>query len=282
MSAVDRRRWPANGRVAAARLKGRAEAARFTEGQGDRIAQPVADLCAAPGGKRDRQLLFGAAVTVYELAQGWAFVEAQADGYTGYVAEAALAGGVGDAPSHWLVARSSQAYAAADLKSPDRMALSLGAQVHVTAWENDFAATEAGWIPRQHLAPLGAPGARDPVALAERLLGTPYLWGGNSAFGVDCSGLVQLPLQMLGMTCPGDSDMQARELGVALEPDAPLERGDLVFWKGHVAWVAGPDLILHANAGTMSVAFEGIGAAIARIEAAGDGPVTLRRRLVRD
>ncbi|KAA2312512.1 peptidoglycan endopeptidase [Pseudooceanicola sediminis] len=272
----DRRRWPANAHVAASRLRGQARAETYSDGTPAQVVVPVADLCASPGGTRDRQLLLGAQVTVYDTRDGWSFVEALQDGYTGYLTEASL--GPQTTATHVITARASHAYTAADLKTPDRAALSMGSALAVTGWHNGFAETDLGFVPGQHVTPLGAT-LRDPVTLAEGLLGTPYLWGGNSAFGIDCSGLVQLPLQMLGHDCPGDSDMQASELGVPLEDGAPLKRGDLLFWRGHVAWVADPTRILHANAGSMSTAFEDLQGAIARIAAAGDGPITARRRL---
>jgi len=121
--------------------------------------------------------------------------------------------------------------------------------------------------------------ADDPVTIATVLLGTPYLWGGNSAFGIDCSGLVQAACMVCGIACPGDSDMQAAGLGQLVTDGSPPRRGDLLFWKGHVAWVSGPDTILHANAHHMAVAYEGLVAAVARIAAQGGGPVTAHRRL---
>ena len=119
----------------------------------------------------------------------------------------------------------------------------------------------------------------DPVAVAELFLGTHYLWGGNSRFGVDCSGLVQAGLLACGIACPGDSGDQERALGEDLPEDTPAKRGDLLFWKGHVAWVAGENLLLHANAYHMAVAFEPMDKAIARIISQGDGPVTSHKRL---
>lgn len=144
--------------------------------------------------------------------------------------------------------------------------------------QDGWARCDAGHVPASHLN-LGETVQPDPVEVAERLLGMPYLWGGNGAGGIDCSGLVQGSCRACGIACPGDSDMQAAELGEALPETAELCRGDLVFWKGHVAWVSGPDRILHANAHTMSVAHESLSGAIARIAAAGEGPVTGRRRL---
>ncbi|WP_375260074.1 C40 family peptidase [Citreimonas sp.] len=274
----DRRLTPANDRVAAASLRGRIDAPRYVEGEAAGIDAAVVDLCAAPGGARDRQLLAGAIVTVFDRHAGWAFVQSADDGYVGYVDQDAL--GPTRTPTHRVSARATHAYERPDFKSPDRVTLSMGTRLEVSKSHGRFLETPLGFVPAAHLEPVEAR-ADDPVAVAERLLGTPYLWGGNSAFGIDCSGLVQLALAFCGVPCPGDSDMQERALGETLAPGAPVRRGDLLFWKGHVAWVSAPDMLLHANVHHMAVAYEPLKAAIARIAAQGDGAVTRRARLSR-
>jgi len=182
------------------------------------------------------------------------------------------------APTHRVTARATHLYRAADFKTRELAALSLGACLTVTGEEGRFAVTPLGYVPAVHLSPLKE-AADDPVGVAELFLGTPYLWGGNTSYGIDCSGLVQMACLACGIACPGDSDMQEAELGHALPEDAALRRGDLLFWKTHVAWVADRDTILHANAHSMAVSYEPLEAAVQRIEALGDGPVTSRKRL---
>ena len=272
---MDRRLTAANGRVADAALRGTVEAGRFVEGVLREVDQPVADLLAAPGGRRERQVVLGAGVKVYEARDGWAFVQAVADGYVGYLPEASLRGPV--AATHRVTARTTHLYPEADFKAHELASLSFGSRVRVLDEGARFVETDRGFVPKAHVAPLEAL-ERDPVAVAERFLGTPYLWGGNSGFGIDCSGLVQAACDACGIACPGDSDMQEAGLGADLGNKA-LRRGDLLFWKGHVAWVADEATILHANVYHMAVAFEGLDAALERIEEQGDGGVTARKRL---
>ncbi|MEB8387172.1 NlpC/P60 family protein [Rhodobacteraceae bacterium KMM 6894] len=271
----DPRLTPANARVAYIALRGQVDAPRYSSGAARQVGVPVADLLRAPGGKRERQLLMGAPVTRYDTHDGWSFVQAE-DGYVGYLPDNTLADG--PAPTHHVIARATHVYSAPDLKTPERAMLSHGARLTVLSVDGHWAETPIGHVPAQHLAPLSARAA-DPVTVALLYLGTPYLWGGNSAFGIDCSGLVQAGCRACGIDCPGDSDLQEAALGTAVPPDAGLRRGDLIFWRGHVAWVLDGAHILHANAHAMAVSIEPMEAAIARIQTAGD-PVTSRKRLI--
>ncbi len=241
-----------------------------------RIRVPLADLLATPDGARHRQLLLGEAVTVHHEENGWCRVSALRDGYCGYLPQSALA--LLPEPTCRVTARATHLYPAPDFKRREILSLSHGSLLCVTGRTGCFAETPQGFAPAVHLSPIDDI-APDPVAVAELFLGTPYLWGGNSSFGIDCSGLVQMACLASGIACPGDSNKQAAELGEPLPPDAPLRRGDLLFWAGHVAWVSGPDQLLHANACHMAVVHEPLSAAIARIEAQGNGPVTARKRL---
>ncbi|KKL28650.1 hypothetical protein LCGC14_2373020 [marine sediment metagenome] len=238
------------------------------------VAVPVANLCRRPDGPRDRQVLFGEKVTVLHEASGWAYVQAEKDGYCGHVWQNALT--APRKPTHRVSVPATHAYTRADLKSPDLLSLSFGSLVTVTEMTKGFAETPQGHIPKGHLAPLDQL-HDDPAQVAALFLGTPYLWGGNSRWGIDCSGLVQAALLACGIPCPGDSDQQETTVGAPVSGD--YQRNDLLFWKGHVALVVDAETMIHANAHAMAVSYENIADAIARIEAGGDGPVTAHRRL---
>ncbi|WP_417209302.1 C40 family peptidase [Antarctobacter sp.] len=283
---MDRRLTAFNGRVAHVSLRGQVAADRFVEGERYRVVCPVADMLAKPDGGRDRQLLRGEGVRVLDLQDSMAFGFAEQDGYVGWMAAAALIATPDAAETHRVSAAQSYGKSTPGLKAMGRITpLSLGTKLTVLDVVDGWA--RADWsrgtapqdifVPSQHLAPIDTQDS-DPVAVAERLVGSPYLWGGDSSFGIDCSGLVQIAMHACGQTCPRDSDMQ-EALGRALPPGTPPQRGDLLFWKGHVAWVADPDTILHANAHAMAVAYEPINQAVARIEKQGDGPVIRHARL---
>ncbi|WP_103334292.1 C40 family peptidase [Pseudotabrizicola formosa] len=272
---MDRRITPFSGRFALPSLRGQVEAT-FTEGEAATVKLPIADLLAHPGGARDRQLLMGDAVTVIDLRDNHAFVQAAKDGYCGWLKASAI--GPATPATHWVAARSSHLYARPKVQAAELEALPFGARLTVSRLDGSFAETPHGYVPLTHLRSVNDR-PDDPVAVAESLVGAPYLWGGNSAVGIDCSGLVQTAMLACGLACPGDSDQQ-QSLGQDLADNIPLQRGDLIFWAGHVAWVADTRRILHANGHTMTVAFEPIAEAITRILAQDGGPVTARRRIL--
>jgi cell wall-associated NlpC family hydrolase len=271
---MDRRLTPFSGRVAHVSLSGVVNAP-LTEGLQAQVTAPVANLCEAAGGARARQLLLGEAVTVIDREKGHVFAMSAKDGYCGWMEESNL--GQGPQPTHWVAAPGTHLYAEPQVQAPEKMALSLGSRLTVVGSWGAWANTPHGYVPMRHLRELGD-WVEDPVTVAEGLWGTPYLWGGNSRFGLDCSGLVQLAMHACGLPCPGDSDMQMA-IGRQLAPNEALRRGDLIFWKGHVAFVVDRDRLIHANGHTMSVSYEGIKDAIARISAGGGGLVLTRQRV---
>jgi len=268
---------PGNGRVALASLKGTLAAERFVDGELHCITAPVADLLRAPGGGLDCQLLRGAGFLVIERQGGFAFGQATADGYCGYVRANQL--GAFQSMTHRVTNLASHTYTQPDIKSAARIALSFASQLVVTSQTEHFAKLADGqFVPLQHLSPVDHCHT-DFVAVIEGFLGIPYLWGGNSVWGMDCSGAVQLALNACSTKCPRDTDMQVTELGAALPPDATLERGDLIFWRGHIGVMSGPLTLIHANAYHMAVAVEPLADAVARIQDAGGGEITTRKRL---
>ena len=267
------------------RLEGQVEAGRFVQGKPARISVAVADVLTAPRADAgvNTQFLFGDDVLVYEVADGWAWVQAERDGYVGYVREAEI-GERGAAPTHLVCVPRTFVYPGPDLRFARAGTLSLGSAVTVvgaaeTRGTNYALLADGKALIARHLVPLGQY-APDYVAVAETLLGTPYLWGGVSGFGIDCSGLVQLAMRMAGRDVLRDSDMQAAGLGEAFDPGADhagLRRGDLVFWKGHVAIMTDGRDMIHANGHTMTVAREGLHEAIARIGYLYGTPTGFRR-----
>ncbi|MEX0283199.1 MAG: C40 family peptidase [Paracoccaceae bacterium] len=281
----DRRVLKSNGRVAHESLRGQVEADQFVDGTPCQVIIPVADLCRDPRGARDRQLVRGEVFVTLDREGDWFFGFAERDGYVGWIAVNSLSARVSQT-THVVSVPRSYAKSTPGLKAMgSTIPLSFGTGLNVVGEAEGWAAVEWAnglyretmFVPPQHLS-LASVAEVDLVGVAERFLGTPYLWGGNSSFGIDCSGLVQAAYLACGVPCPGDSDQQGAQLGEPFAQDDPAERGDLYFWKGHVALAVDAETLIHASAHHMAVAYEPIKEAIARIEQQGDGPVTSRRR----
>lgn len=257
---LDRRRHPYRPDVAAAYLEHRVNAGRYLQPARRTVATETASIRAEPdaGSMQTSELLTGEPVDVYEVQNGWCWCQGVLDGYTGYVAEAELRPGTGT-PTHIVCARLSHLFPEPSIKLPPTGRLTLGARITVVAESGKFAELSDGQhIIASHVRPLGEP-ERDPLAIAERFMGAPYLWGGRSTLGLDCSGLVQVAHQACGLLPPRDSDMLAAELGDAVDiPAGPegLKRNDVVFFPGHCMIADGAGGLVHANATHMMVTHE--------------------------
>lgn len=270
------------------RLEGEVEAARFIEGTPMRVAAPSAPLRRrpVPDAPLETEALCGEEVLVFETtAEGWAWVQLAGDSYVGWMPASALTDAAAPA-THRVNVPRTLVFPGPDIKLPPLAALPMGALVRASGEAEDHNARYrrvelpgigTGFIVEQHLAPTDAV-EDDFVAVAERFLGAPYLWGGKTVGGVDCTGLVQTACLMAGIAAPRDSDMQERGLGTRIAGIEPLSRGDLVFWKGHVGIMLDGARLLHANAHHMMTAIEPLAEAVSRLEKKG-APVTSIRRL---
>jgi len=277
----DPRLTPARPDLAAQYLEGRVRAARFVAGEEFEIADGIAPLRSEPfsNAMLSTQALKGESAIIYDRnGEGWAWGQLKRDGYVGWLPDRTLVTPAA-APTHKVTATSTFAFPGPSIKLVPADTLVMGAMLSVLREDGAFAVTRDGWyLPLPHVGRLDRH-EPDFVAVAERFVGTPYLWGGKSSLGADCSGLVQISLNAAGIECPRDSDMQRDNLGRVLDPaeSRKLQRGDLMFWNGHVAIVRDADTIVHANAYHMATAIENTNDAIARIKAAGSEITAIKR-----
>jgi cell wall-associated NlpC family hydrolase len=281
MNAYDRRLTAARGDIADRRLEGIVEAGAFVDGHVLSCVTGKTWIRRTPGltAPVETELLFGETFTVFDARDGFCWGQSGYDGYVGYVEEAALAPPA-STPTHRVTASSTFVYAEPSLKSSVLRTLPFNAKAAIGAGE--YATLDGGgYAFAGHFAPLAAT-ADDWVAVASRFVGTPYLWGGRTPLGFDCSGLMQAALEVAGIAAPRDTDMQERALGHSITINAEsqgLQRGDIVFWKGHVGVMQDAVTLLHANAHHMTVATEPLRKAVDRIVAKGGGAITSVKRL---
>lgn len=280
----DPRITPARGDLAAEHLAGLVEAERFVPPTPRTVCVPLAPVTATADGAAEMttELLWGEAFDTYEEDGMWAWGQARRDGYVGYVPRTCLDVAVDTPPTHRIAALSAPVFAVPDFKTRPGGHIPYGARVAVAETVDGNQGRYArlvggGFVPEAHLARLDMP-ASNWAGEAERFLGTPYLWGGRSPMGIDCSALVQLALDAAGQACPRDTDMQAGEVGETVAPGTPPQRGDLIFWKGHVGVMLDAERLLHANIHHMAVAVETLAGASARIAARDGGAVTRHAR----
>lgn len=278
---LDPRRHAFRADLAAESLRGRVNAKRFSAGIRHQVVRPSVPLRRHPSASTsfDTEVLFGDIVTVFDTAEGWAWCQLERDGYVGYMPADALSPDV-LAPTHRVRALGAFLMPVPDFKSPPLMHLSTGVTLNVVGNEGAFSrVASGGFIVSRHIIEIGR-FARDFVEVAEPFIGVPYLWGGRTRIGVDCSGLVQIALTAAGFACPRDTDMQIAELGTAVpisEDFEGLQRGDLVFWKGHVGLMTDGVMLLHANAHHMATVSEPLPEAARRIAKSGSEIVGVRR-----
>jgi cell wall-associated NlpC family hydrolase len=281
----DPRITPARPDLAASHLSGSVRAERFVEGEAFEIGVSHAPLRSAPSQEAmlQTEALKGERMTVYETKDGWAWGQLAGDGYVGFVPASALRA-AGPAATHKVAALRTFVFPGPSIKLPPTETLSFGSRLAIARVDRSFAITAAGGhVSVLHLAPVTTRES-DFVAVAERFLGTPYLWGGKTSLGLDCSGLVQLALSAAGIAAPRDSDMQEAELGSKIEVRRDLDglkRGDLVFWRGHVGIMLDESRLLHATGQTMTVMVEPLAVAEQRIRTQPYGPITSIKRLQR-
>ena len=265
---LDPREFAFRPTIAASYLQGIVAADQFSDGVVCSVTESVLPLKNKPNDQAERasEMLFGEKFIVYERQGAWAWGQSQTDGYVGFV----KINGLSDqpaSPTHEIKELKTFVYQRPDIKSPVIKELSMGSRVSLKEkGENFICLKEGGWIVKKHVVELNIKEASF-IAVAKKYIGTPYLWGGRSSNGLDCSALVQLSLSRVGILAPRDTDQQEETVGCfcGKNPEG-IEKGDLLYTQGHVAISSGRDLVLHANVHHMRVVEEPLQAFLSRLD----------------
>ena len=254
--------------LADANLRGRIDAKRFVEGARMEVVVPVTAMHreASSTAMQTTQALFGERLLAFEIGNDWVWCQLERDGYVGYIAKAAVSSDL-TKPTHRVSVPSTFLYPLPDIKSPAATNLPMNAKLQIVVSDEKFSKLSNGiYVLTKHVRPLNE-FESDFVSVAEKFLDVPYYWGGKTAQGLDCSGLVQTSLEVCGISSPRDTDMQETQLGQKLMVNDldSLHRGDLVFWKGHVGIMSDQKTLLHANGYHMMTVKETLAEAVARI-----------------
>ena len=274
---MDPRLTPANEIAACSSLKGQIQHTNFVEGKNYQIGVPFVDLLNEPGGKRNRQLIYGSKVKCFHQDENWAFIQNSYDSYVGYIPRITLS--LETEKTHVVSVPLAHVFSEPNIKAKNIAMLPLAAKVSGKTVENGFLEIELGWIPVMHVK-LKTEFATNPVEVSKLFLNSPYLWGGNTSLGIDCSGLVQVSMLLCGLSCPGDSDQQLAELGQNIDVGTTQEKGDILFCKGHVALALNARQVVHANAYHMSTVIEDLSDVTFRIKKQEGNDIIARKRLI--
>lgn len=264
------------------RLEHQVKAERYIPGDEAHVHRDSVPLFTKPSFECELQTeaLFGETVRIFEIRDGWAWGQILTDGYVGYLPLEALSPGLLE-PTHRVSNLRTFIYEEANLKSPPIALISMMSLVAVSGREGDFyELADKGYVYHSHVVPIDQKTGEDFVSVASQFIGTPYLWGGRTSLGLDCSALIQIALLATGQFSRRDSDLQAGSLGelTDIKDLSQLKRGDLVFWKGHIGVMVDGENLLHSNAHHMAVAVEPLKPAVERIIANGGGEITALRR----
>jgi cell wall-associated NlpC family hydrolase len=248
--------------LADARLRRQVTAGRYAESRPARVVAGRAAVrrTADPGAPLDTFYHYGEPILVFEEAGSWAWCQSLDDGYVGYVERKLIALGAAPDPTHFVATMGSYLYEKPDMKTPaidflPRHSRITVAESGILTRGTDYARLDTGGFLPFGCLSREPPRSPDIVAAAERYLGSPYLWGGKSFFGIDCSGLVQHVFRDIGVMVPRDTDMQRDTIGeaVTIAAEGALRRGDLLYMPGHVLIYAGGGEVIHASDGVMMV-----------------------------